>query len=55
MCFTAEDPEERSKVKQAGECCRKILSHVNQEVKEAENKQVSNCAFTSHKKSFYFL
>ncbi|XP_057180416.1 rho guanine nucleotide exchange factor 12 isoform X1 [Triplophysa rosa] len=34
-----EDPEERSKVKQAGECCRKILSHVNQEVKEAENKQ----------------
>uniref|UniRef100_A0A8C2PSI7 Rho guanine nucleotide exchange factor (GEF) 12b n=1 Tax=Cyprinus carpio TaxID=7962 RepID=A0A8C2PSI7_CYPCA len=34
-----EDPEERSKVKQAGECCRKILTHVNQEVKEAENKQ----------------
>uniref|UniRef100_A0A671QAP0 Rho guanine nucleotide exchange factor 12-like n=1 Tax=Sinocyclocheilus anshuiensis TaxID=1608454 RepID=A0A671QAP0_9TELE len=34
-----EDPEERSKVKKAGECCRKILTHVNQEVKEAENKQ----------------
>ncbi|XP_052413507.1 rho guanine nucleotide exchange factor 12-like isoform X2 [Carassius gibelio] len=34
-----EDPEERRKVKQAGECCRKILTHVNQEVKEAENKQ----------------
>uniref|UniRef100_A0A671NWB9 Rho guanine nucleotide exchange factor 12-like n=1 Tax=Sinocyclocheilus anshuiensis TaxID=1608454 RepID=A0A671NWB9_9TELE len=34
-----EDPEERSKVKQAGECCRNILTHVNQEVKEAENKQ----------------
>ncbi|XP_051552026.1 rho guanine nucleotide exchange factor 12-like isoform X1 [Myxocyprinus asiaticus] len=34
-----EDPEERSKVKRAGECCRKILTHVNQEVKEAENKQ----------------
>ncbi|XP_073670858.1 rho guanine nucleotide exchange factor 12 isoform X2 [Paramisgurnus dabryanus] len=34
-----EDPEERSKVKHAGDCCRKILSHVNQEVKEAENKQ----------------
>ncbi|RXN33052.1 rho guanine nucleotide exchange factor 12-like isoform X5 [Labeo rohita] len=34
-----EDPGERSKVKRAGECCRKILTHVNQEVKEAENKQ----------------
>ncbi|XP_048045505.1 rho guanine nucleotide exchange factor 12 isoform X2 [Megalobrama amblycephala] len=34
-----EDPEERGKVKRAGECCRKILTHVNQEVKEAENKQ----------------
>ncbi|XP_009300161.2 rho guanine nucleotide exchange factor 12 isoform X2 [Danio rerio] len=34
-----EDSEERSKVKRAGECCRKILTHVNQEVKEAENKQ----------------
>ncbi|XP_056314532.1 rho guanine nucleotide exchange factor 12 isoform X3 [Danio aesculapii] len=34
-----EDTEERSKVKRAGECCRKILTHVNQEVKEAENKQ----------------
>ncbi|XP_067293909.1 rho guanine nucleotide exchange factor 12 isoform X3 [Pseudorasbora parva] len=34
-----EDPEERDKVKRAGECCRKILTHVNQEVKEAENKQ----------------
>uniref|UniRef100_A0A8C2ED97 Rho guanine nucleotide exchange factor (GEF) 12b n=1 Tax=Cyprinus carpio TaxID=7962 RepID=A0A8C2ED97_CYPCA len=34
-----EDPEERGKVKQAGECCRNILTHVNQEVKEAENKQ----------------
>ncbi|TRY92099.1 hypothetical protein DNTS_022021, partial [Danionella cerebrum] len=34
-----EDLEERSKVKRAGECCRKILTHVNQEVKEAENKQ----------------
>ncbi|XP_072530469.1 rho guanine nucleotide exchange factor 12 isoform X2 [Salminus brasiliensis] len=34
-----EDAEEKSKVKRAGECCRKILNHVNQEVKEAENKQ----------------
>ncbi|XP_062845253.1 rho guanine nucleotide exchange factor 12 isoform X2 [Trichomycterus rosablanca] len=34
-----EDTEEKSKVKRAGECCKKILNHVNQEVKEAENKQ----------------
>ncbi|XP_030648267.1 rho guanine nucleotide exchange factor 12 [Chanos chanos] len=34
-----EDAAERSKVKRAGECCRKILNHVNQEVREAENKQ----------------
>lgn len=36
----AEDGEEREKVKKAGECCKKILNHVNQAVKEAENKQV---------------
>ncbi|XP_069366192.1 rho guanine nucleotide exchange factor 12 isoform X2 [Paralichthys olivaceus] len=34
-----EDDEEREKVKKAGECCKKILNHVNQAVKEAENKQ----------------
>ncbi|XP_023286681.1 rho guanine nucleotide exchange factor 12-like isoform X2 [Seriola lalandi dorsalis] len=34
-----EDGEERQKVKKAGECCKKILNHVNQAVKEAENKQ----------------
>ncbi|KAK0152594.1 Rho guanine nucleotide exchange factor 12 [Merluccius polli] len=34
-----EDHEEREKVKKAGECCRDILSHVNQAVKEAEDKQ----------------
>ncbi|XP_076867187.1 rho guanine nucleotide exchange factor 12 isoform X2 [Brachyhypopomus gauderio] len=33
------DAEEKSKVKLAAECCRNILNHVNQEVKEAENKQ----------------
>uniref|UniRef100_UPI0037E7B79D rho guanine nucleotide exchange factor 12 isoform X2 n=1 Tax=Semicossyphus pulcher TaxID=241346 RepID=UPI0037E7B79D len=33
------DGEEREKVKKAGECCKKILKHVNQAVKEAENKQ----------------
>uniref|UniRef100_A0A3B3RR70 Rho guanine nucleotide exchange factor 12 n=1 Tax=Paramormyrops kingsleyae TaxID=1676925 RepID=A0A3B3RR70_9TELE len=35
-----EDPEEREKVRRASECCRQILNHVNQAVKEAENKQV---------------
>lgn len=35
-----EDGEEREKVKRAGECCKKILNHVNQAVREAENKQV---------------
>ncbi|XP_076017371.1 rho guanine nucleotide exchange factor 12 isoform X2 [Genypterus blacodes] len=34
-----DDSEEREKVKKAGECCKKILNHVNQAVKEAENKQ----------------
>ncbi|KAM6907913.1 rho guanine nucleotide exchange factor 12-like [Xenentodon cancila] len=34
-----ENGEEREKVKRAGECCKKILNHVNQAVKEAENKQ----------------
>lgn len=38
--LSAEDEEEAEKVKKAGECCRQILSHVNQAVKEAENKQV---------------
>ncbi|KAM8897291.1 rho guanine nucleotide exchange factor 12 isoform 2-T2 [Spinachia spinachia] len=33
------DGEERQKVKKAAECCKKILNHVNQAVKEAENKQ----------------
>ncbi|KAK2828410.1 hypothetical protein Q5P01_019444 [Channa striata] len=33
------DGEETEKVKKAGECCKKILNHVNQAVKEAENKQ----------------
>nr|XP_046265862.1 rho guanine nucleotide exchange factor 12-like isoform X2 [Scatophagus argus] len=34
-----EDGDEREKVKKAGECCKKILNHVNQAVKEAEDKQ----------------
>uniref|UniRef100_A0A1A7WW15 Rho guanine nucleotide exchange factor (GEF) 12b n=2 Tax=Iconisemion striatum TaxID=60296 RepID=A0A1A7WW15_9TELE len=34
-----EDGEEKEKVKKAGKCCKNILNHVNQAVKEAENKQ----------------
>ncbi|XP_024119708.1 rho guanine nucleotide exchange factor 12 isoform X1 [Oryzias melastigma] len=34
-----DEGEERDKVRKAGECCKKILNHVNQAVKEAENKQ----------------
>lgn len=34
------NPEEKDKVRKAADCCRKILNHVNQAVKESENKQV---------------
>ncbi|KAL4647508.1 rho guanine nucleotide exchange factor 12-like isoform X2 [Arapaima gigas] len=34
-----EDAEEREKVRKVGECCRHVLNHVNQVVKESENKQ----------------
>ncbi|XP_028320102.1 rho guanine nucleotide exchange factor 12 isoform X2 [Gouania willdenowi] len=34
-----DDTVEKDKVKQAADCCRKILSHVNQAVKESEDKQ----------------
>ncbi|XP_038238667.1 rho guanine nucleotide exchange factor 1 isoform X2 [Dermochelys coriacea] len=32
-----EEEEERVKVQQAAECCRQILNHVNQEVRDMEN------------------
>ncbi|XP_067365124.1 rho guanine nucleotide exchange factor 1 isoform X2 [Channa argus] len=32
-----EDPVEKEKVQQSAECCRKILNHVNEEVKGMEN------------------
>uniref|UniRef100_A0A3P9PHL9 DH domain-containing protein n=1 Tax=Poecilia reticulata TaxID=8081 RepID=A0A3P9PHL9_POERE len=41
-----EDGEEKEKVKKAGECCKKILNHVNQAVKEAENKQVNTSEYS---------
>uniref|UniRef100_A0A4W5QPT1 Rho guanine nucleotide exchange factor 12 n=1 Tax=Hucho hucho TaxID=62062 RepID=A0A4W5QPT1_9TELE len=34
-----DDTVEKDKIKKAGDCCRKILNHVNQAVKESENKQ----------------
>uniref|UniRef100_H3BVY5 Rho guanine nucleotide exchange factor (GEF) 12b n=1 Tax=Tetraodon nigroviridis TaxID=99883 RepID=H3BVY5_TETNG len=34
-----EGDEEREKVNKAAECCKKILYHVNQAVKEAENRR----------------
>lgn len=41
LCFLlAELPEEKEKVKKAADHCRQILNHVNQAVKESENKQV---------------
>ncbi|XP_066462179.1 rho guanine nucleotide exchange factor 12 isoform X2 [Eleutherodactylus coqui] len=35
----SDQPEEKMKVKNAAEHCRRILNHVNQAVREAENKQ----------------
>uniref|UniRef100_A0A3B4WB70 DH domain-containing protein n=1 Tax=Seriola lalandi dorsalis TaxID=1841481 RepID=A0A3B4WB70_SERLL len=34
---STEDLEEKEKIQQSAECCRKILNHVNEEVKEMEN------------------
>ncbi|MEE6527008.1 hypothetical protein FKM82_028024, partial [Ascaphus truei] len=35
----SDRPDEKEKVKKAADHCRQILNHVNQAVKEAENKQ----------------
>lgn len=42
----AELPEEKEKVKKAADHCRQILNHVNQAVKESENKQVGGAEGT---------
>ncbi|XP_017284495.1 rho guanine nucleotide exchange factor 12 isoform X1 [Kryptolebias marmoratus] len=34
-----DNAKEKAKVKQAADCCRRILSHVNQALKESEDKQ----------------
>ncbi|XP_076831948.1 rho guanine nucleotide exchange factor 12 isoform X2 [Brachyhypopomus gauderio] len=39
MAKYTDNAVEKDKVKKAADCCRKILNHVNQAVKEAENKQ----------------
>lgn len=38
--YLSDNAAEKDKVKQAADCCRKILNHVNQAVKESEDKQV---------------
>ena len=40
MSSLSDNAAEKDKLKQASDCCRKILSHVNQAVKESEDKQV---------------
>lgn len=37
----AEEPAEREKVELAAECCREILHHVNQAVRDMEDLLVS--------------
>lgn len=37
-----EDPIEKERIQQCAECCRKILNHVNEEVKQMENLLVRN-------------
>lgn len=38
--YLSDNAAEKDKAKQAADCCRKILNHVNQAVKESEDKQV---------------
>lgn len=40
-CLPAEEPAEREKVELAAECCREILHHVNQAVRDMEDLLVS--------------
>lgn len=46
VIILAELPEEKEKVKKAADHCRQILNHVNQAVKESENKQVGGAEGT---------
>lgn len=49
LCFplTTEDPAEKAEIEKSAECCRKILNHVNEEVKVMENLLVRNTQFTT--------
>lgn len=49
----SDNAAEKDKVKQATECCRKILNHVNQAVKESEDKQVIDIYIFYISSSFY--
>ena len=42
LSLSAEDQEEKDRILQSAECCRKILNHVNDEVKVMENLLVRN-------------
>uniref|UniRef100_A0A8C6Z8P9 DH domain-containing protein n=1 Tax=Nothoprocta perdicaria TaxID=30464 RepID=A0A8C6Z8P9_NOTPE len=44
-----ELPEEKEKVKKAADHCRQVLNHVNQAVKESENKQFTPSTWHLHK------
>lgn len=49
FCLSTEDPTERERIQQSAECCRKILNHVNEEVKVMENLLVRNTqSITQH-------
>lgn len=41
LALPAEEPAEREKVDRAAECCREILHHVNQAVRDMEDLLVS--------------
>lgn len=43
--LTAEDLTEKAAIEKSAECCRKILNHVNEEVKVMENLLVRNAQF----------
>lgn len=49
FCLSTEDPTEKERIQQSAECCRKILNHVNEEVKVMENLLVRNTqSITQH-------
>lgn len=41
LALPAEEPGEREKVERAADCCREILHHVNQAVRDMEDLLVS--------------